>query len=750
MNTLNLRYLLLFSTIFLVSATTAHTATHHVPNTNIILNYDIYDQKVRIFWCDTSAEGELVIPSKIEDYPVTTIASGAFSNCAGLTSVTIPDSVTNIGENAFSRCSGLSEVTLPNSITSIDIRTFYYCTALTNVTVPDSVTTIGEEAFSFCTELSTVTISLNVTSISLTAFDSCDSLTNISVASDNASYSSTDGILFDKSQETLIKCPAKTQGSYSIPSSVTAISPRAFSNCTELTSLTIADSVTNIGEAAFSECTSLTNITIPENVTSIGPGAFSDCSGLESLIISGNLAKIDEYTFAGCTALTSLSISDSVTEIGNFAFSFCTALSSVTIPNNVTEIGNYAFNDCNSLTSVSIPSSVRSIGENAFSSCRALANLTIPVGVETIGAKAFSYASLTSIEIPDSVTEIGSEAFFYCTSLMSVSIGVGLESIGDRPFYGCASLNSISVNPNNSFYTSNEGVLFDKALLSLIKCPVRKEGSYVIPPSVTTIEAVAFEGCYLLTSLSISENVTEIGDSVFTGCELLRNIHVAPNNGSFSSAEGVLFDKAQTTLIKYPVGKDGSYSIPSTVTKVAQSAFRNSNSLTKIWIPESVTTIGDWAFGECSALTKATFERDAPYSFGNNVFVNAGVGFTVRFHENVNGFTAPTWNNFPSSLLADSDKDGWIDEWEALLGTDSNDANSRLRLWLDPEANNVYYAPHSEACIITVERTADYKDPQNWIDITNEFTGDQDEKVASFPSLDITPAFFRIRINEKE
>ena len=80
----------------------------------------------------------------------TSISGRAFSNCSGLTSITIPNSVTSIREYAFQNCSGLTSITIPNSVTKIESGAFYGCSGLTSITIPNSVTSIDNYAFSNC------------------------------------------------------------------------------------------------------------------------------------------------------------------------------------------------------------------------------------------------------------------------------------------------------------------------------------------------------------------------------------------------------------------------------------------------------------------------------------------------------------------------------------------------------------------------------------------------------------------------
>src|ERR1019366_4365882 len=131
----------------------------------------------------------------------------------------------------------------------------------------------------------------------------------------NTDYCSSDGVLFNKSTNTLVLCPGGKVGSYTTP-----------------------NSVTNIGDSAFYFCFSLTSVTIGTNVASVGDYAFCD-AGLTSVTIPNGVTSIGDEAFAGCTSLASVTIGNSVTNIGGGAFESCYSLISVMIPNSVTSIG---------------------------------------------------------------------------------------------------------------------------------------------------------------------------------------------------------------------------------------------------------------------------------------------------------------------------------------------------------------------------------------------------------------------------
>jgi len=235
----------------------------------------------------------------------------------------------------------------------------------------------------------------------------------------------------------------------------------------------------------------------------------------------------------------------------------------------VVGIGYDAFEAYTNMTSITIPSSVTTIGDWAFYNCTGLTSVTIGSGVTTIGNSAFvGCTGLTSISIPASVTSIGEYAFGYCTGLTSIVVAAG-----------------------NTSYASQDGILYNYGMTTLIQCPEGKTGEFSIPSSVITILHDAFLLCTGLTSITIQAGVTTIGQSAFDTC----------------------------------------------------------TGLTSITIPASITSIGEEAFYGCTKLVSAYFYGNAP-TMGSSVFDGCASGFTVYYLAGATGFSN-LWHTYPTAVF---------------------------------------------------------------------------------------------------
>lgn len=376
-----------------------------------------------------------------------------------------------------------------------------------------------------------------------------------------------------------------------IQDNVTRIGENAFSNRTNLKSVTIPDSVKSIGTSAFWECENLnvyisslsawcektfdswiggtynlylnnelvTDLVIPNGIASINAFSFNNCGSLTSVTIPDGVTSIGVCAFDDCEGLKRVMIPGSVTSIGRMAFCWCRSLTDVTISEGVTMIGGAAFAHCNNLTSIVIPDSVKSMGEEAFEECNSLASVTLSKGLTEIAHHAFTETGLTSVIIPEGVTEIGWEAFGFCHGLTNVTLPTSLKKLDASAFVSCTSLKSVKLNDG----LTNIGNCAFHYCSGL--------GSIIIPSSVTKVENYAFGGCRGLTKVTVGN--AEIEEKAFEDC---------------SSLESVVFTNGTKRICK--------------------GIFEGCTGLKRVEIPKTVTSVNDNAFNLCRNLKDVYYQ----------------------------------------------------------------------------------------------------------------------------------------------
>lgn len=213
----------------------------------------------------------------------------------------------------------------------------------------------------------------------------------------------------------------------------------------------------------------------------------------------------------------------------------------------VVRIGSYAFYECGTFSAVSLPNTVTEIGEGAFAST----------------------AALTSIVLPSSVAVVEPLAFA-----------------------NCGALTSIGVNSKNTAYSSQDGVLFNKAKTELITYPAGKtDAAYTVPKGVTDISVFAFFNCVQLQRVVLPRGVVNIGSCAFQNCIALTDITL--EYGVTHIGEYAFYECSALTSISLPFG----------VTRVENSTFEGCASLQSVLLPNSIDSIGDYAFASCRSLT---------------------------------------------------------------------------------------------------------------------------------------------------
>lgn len=320
--------------------------------------------------------------------------------------------------------------------------------------------------------------------------------------------------------------------------------------------------VTSIGKSAFELCRKLESVTLPDTVDNIGECAFNACMALKSVNIPEHVKKLFTYTFKECSALTYIQIPAEVEELTYSAFIDCSSLTVIDVdPNN---------SHFSSVDGVLFDESMEWLYK--YPAGKTGAKYTIPS--ETRHTVSYAFAdnqNLEEVVFPDGFEILGASSFHGCTSLKTVDLPEGIIRINDSAFSECPSLESIS-----------------------------------IPESVTQIGNFLFKNCSSLRNISLGKNVNSIARDAFLGCTSLEAVNVSGDNSKYVSEDGVLYDKAKSTLIKYPANRPASgFSIPETVTTIGHYSFSDNQNLVSIDIPETVITLESDAFYKAS-ITKVT------------------------------------------------------------------------------------------------------------------------------------------------
>ncbi len=390
----------------------------------------------------------------------------------------------------------------------------------------------------------------------------------------------------------------------------------------------IGDGITGIGHDTFNNCESLNEITIPDSVNEIGDNAFYD-SGLYNnpenwtngvLYVDGHAVDAKE-SLSGNVILKK-----DTRSIASFAFAFCPKITSVTIPDSVKNIGSFAFAQCEKLESVSIGKGTETIADNLFEDpyagceiiiCSSLKDISVDEenlffttenGVlyskdKTELIKLPTLYSQKSFILPENVTLIRPFAFFFCTTLEKLIMNnYNITSLEGVYFSGCEKLETV-ILPDSLINLGEETFKF-----SGIK-------SIVIPDKVVRIGQETFAFCENLKTVTLGKGVSEIDGSAFNVCFGLEQINAVSGNVTFSSENGVLFNKGKTELILYPYAKAGEqYNIPESVNIIREDAFNGSKNLKKLFIGKNIKTIESYNcfYGK---LIEADYAEDEPYEY---------------------------------------------------------------------------------------------------------------------------------------
>ena len=570
--------------------------------------------------------------------PGITTLGGSFYNCTSLTTVNIPGSIKEIGSSDFSNCTGLTTVTLNEGTEKVN---FSGCTDLTTINFPSS---IKEIYFKNCSSLETVTLQEGVTRIG--GFDGCTGLKQINIPSTvtyiggfNACNNLEKVIIADipswcnaNHYDARLYGPTLMAGKLFlgtvdnnkeiidlvIPEGVTKITGEAFIGLSNITSITLPSTLTNWEYKVFDGCTGVTDVwclSDPIALTwSESENNFKDEKATQMHVLEADLwsskfpdanatfvadlmqvpytatAKVNAFAadkFPGATALL-LNNFDAETGKGNAIFS-----------GKLTGVAANAFAGITSLTSITLPDGIATIGANAFNGCTALATITLPKTVTLFNNDAFAGLANTTdvwcIADPKTLTWDGTGFKNGKTTIMHVMVAddwttkfpdanVTFQGDMTRFRYTATSKDTQSFYELDNFVGATEVVSHDYNTET-------GEGSVIFKGIVTGLKYRTFYKNNLLTSMVIPTTVTEMKGSIFYECSNLTTVSL-PN--TITSMGGSNFGKC-TSLT--------TVNIPTSLTAIPSSTFYKCSSLADIDIPETITDIESYAFASCTGLT---------------------------------------------------------------------------------------------------------------------------------------------------
>lgn len=441
--------------------------------------------------------------------------------------------------------------------------------------------------------------------------------------------------------------------------------------------------VAGIKGDAFSDCKNLTSVTLPSSIRSIQNGAFENCSQLTAINLS-NVSFIDYSAFKGCSALTSVTFSENLGFLGDECFAECSSLRTpIVFPSSIAFVGDAVFRGCSSLPSVDMSKYIpfkyvdcTSMYPVDFEGCSNLVSICLYDSLKCISSFA-GCSSLTDIKIPEGVMAITPWAFENCSSLKSIVIpkNVRYSECGEYSNYeggeyvrdfrgdytanftGCSSLKRITFNcPNikwaddgvsveslvlgecvenvrglteaghdiNTITVSDNNIIFDSryncnaVIDSKTNTLLLGSNNTFIPEDVTAIGSFAFQGLNGLTTITIPENVTYVNGLAFCGCHGLTSLTIDTqnvNNWGWGLFEGNLLCSPKEVTFGPHVRKIENFGADSWekinflegTVSIGMSAFSGCRKLKEIAFPRSLLKIGERAFRGCYNLNKITF-----------------------------------------------------------------------------------------------------------------------------------------------
>ena len=237
----------------------------------------------------------------------------------------------------------------------------------------------------------------------------------------------------------------------------------------------------------------------------------------------------------------------------------------VKIPNRVTSIGKYAFKDKTRIVKLLFSDNIEAIDEGAFERCIFITHVTLPVSLKRLGKRSFSRCyNLAYVEFGNMLEQIDEKCFSFCERLKYLQLPSSLKNIHPSAFNNCSQLMELHVDPSNEHYTSSSGILYDKNMQQVIKCPENIAQDMIdLPETVKTIGPWSFSKCMKLVSLSFPKALENVMAYAFKDSCNIRSIQLFDQLKEFDTTaldgwnedQNVIMGKRFHPILKYNIDK---------------------------------------------------------------------------------------------------------------------------------------------------------------------------------------------------